>query len=75
MGAFWLLWPAMVIGICGLAVLLSMHVQHGVDEVRSDLTRGNLIGLAAVLIAPPACLTILWYRMRGRRRAKRSIPL
>ena len=72
-GAFWLLWPGIILGICVVAVFLSVHVQRGFGEVRSDLTSTNLIGLAAVLIVPPACLTILWWRMRGRRRESRSV--
>ena len=70
-GALWLLWPAIIIGICVGAVFLSVLEQHGFSEVRSDLTRANLIGLTVVLITPPTCLTILWWRMHGRRRLRR----
>ena len=71
-GAFWLLWPGIIIAICVSAVFLSVYVQHGFSEVRSDLTRANLIGLTVVLINRPTCPTVLWWRMRGRRRVRRA---
>ena len=60
----WRLWPNLIIAICVIAALVSLRVQDGFSEVRLDLTRRNLLGLAAVMIAPPACLTVLWRRMR-----------
>lgn len=67
--AFWLLWPAGILLLCAIAVLLSIHINAGFDEVRVDLTRRNLTGLAVTLLIPPACLTWLWWRMRGRRQS------
>ena len=67
--ALWLLWPGSVIVICVLAVAVSVHVYAGFGEVRTDLTRRNLIGLTLVIVAPPAYLTGLWWRMRRRRHA------
>lgn len=69
---FWLLWPAIILVICTIGVILSVRVHGGLGEVRLDLTRSNLIGLAAVVVLPPVCLTILWLRMHGRRH--RSSP-
>jgi len=63
----WLVWPGSVLGIVALAALGSVVTQHGYTELRSDLTRSNLIGLTGVLIVPPTCLTVLWWRMRRRR--------
>lgn len=70
-GALWLLWPGTVIAICAVIVASRMHAERGFSEVRVDLTRSNLIGLAVALIGPPLCLTILWWRMRGRRHRRR----
>ena len=67
--SLWLLWPATVVAICAVAVFMSVRIHGDFTEVRVDLTRSNLIGLGAVLLLPPACLTMLWRRMRGRRHA------
>ena len=64
----WIVWPGIVLAIVAVAVFVSVRLQRGFDEVRVDLTRTNLIGLIAVIIVPPGCLTALWWRMRGRRR-------
>ena len=63
----WLIWPATICLTCGIAVVASVRIYGDFTEVRLDLTRFNLIGLALVLLLPPACLTLLWWRMRGRR--------
>ena len=67
--AFWIAWPGFILALCAIAVLLSIRVGAGLGEVRSDLTRENLIGLAMTVILPLALLTALWWRMRGRRRS------
>lgn len=67
-GALWLLWPGAVIAVCVVIVAMRVRADHGFSDVRVDLTRSNLIGLGVALIGPPLCLTLLWSRMRGRRR-------
>src|SRR6185437_9586352 len=66
-GALWVAWPAAILAICVVIVGLRVRADHGFREVRVDLSRSNLIGLAVALVGPPLCLTILWSRMRGRR--------
>lgn len=68
----WLLWPATIIAACLIAVLVSLRVYGDFSEVRVDLTRSNLVGVVMVILVPPACLTALWWRMRGRRHASSS---
>lgn len=68
----WLLWPGIIVLVCAITALVSVRVHGDFTEVRVDLTRSNLIGLAMVLVVPPACLTLLWGRMRGRRHGSSS---
>ncbi|HKW47671.1 MAG TPA: hypothetical protein VJN70_09500 [Gemmatimonadaceae bacterium] len=71
-GMLWLQWPASILAICIVAVLASIRLQGSFTEVRVALSRTNLIALPLVLIVPPACLTAVWWRMRGRRRSGTS---
>jgi hypothetical protein len=66
----WILWPAAILALVVAAALLSRRIYGDYTEVRLDLRRGNLIGLVAAAIAPPFCLTLLWWRMHGRRRRR-----
>ena len=68
----WLLWPGIVLTLVALAAAASIAMDHGLGEVRLALTRTNMILLAIVLLLPPACLTLLWWRMQGRRRGRRE---
>ena len=65
--ALWIIWPGSVLAACGIAVFLSIRLNNGLDEVRVDLTRSNMIGVVLITIIPPALLTFLWWRMRRRR--------
>ena len=67
--ALWVLWPGFVLALVAIAVAASLRVWHGASEVRSDVTRSNIIGLATTVLFPPACLTVVWWRMRCRRRS------
>lgn len=69
---FWILWPGAILAIVAVAALVSWRVHGDLVEVRIDLSRGNVVGLIGTAIAPPICLTILWRRMHGRRRASRQ---
>lgn len=69
MATLWLVWPGIVLALVAIGVVASLRVWHGASEVRSDVTRSNLIGLATVVLLPPVCLTVLWWRMRSRRRS------
>ena len=64
----WLVWPALVTLIVAAGALISFHRLGDASEVRSVFRRSNLTGLLAVLVVPPACLTLQWWRMRHRRR-------
>ena len=69
--ALWIMWPGGILLLCAAAVLLSVRFNEGLGEVRSDLTRGNLIGLTLIVLVPPAYVSGLWWRMRQRRRSDR----
>ena len=68
--SLWLVWPAIVLMILAAAVALSVVTQHGFVEVRIAISRVNAIMLLAVLLLPPGGLTLVWRRMRGRRRSE-----
>jgi hypothetical protein len=56
--------------ILAAAVAMSVVTQHGFVEVRIAISRVNAIMLLAVLLLPPGGLTLVWRRMRGRRRSE-----
>lgn len=64
----WLVWPVVVLTIVAIAVGMSVITQHGFEELRIAHSRTNLIMLVATLVVPPAGVTLIWSRMRGRRR-------
>src|SRR5438270_12314479 len=61
-------WIVTISVLVTTAALLSVVREHSVDDVAMAATRSNLIGLAATLVLPPACLALQWWRMVGRRR-------
>lgn len=63
-----LVWAGCVLLILALGIVASIAESHGLTEVRIAFTRSNIIGLIAVLVVPPAVLTMEWRLMRGRRR-------
>jgi hypothetical protein len=60
-------WAGCVLLALALGTIASIVEWHGVTEARIAFSRSNIIGLLAVLVVPPACLTIQWRLMRGRR--------
>jgi hypothetical protein len=67
----WVVWPGAVVSLVAIGIAISLWLRHGLDEVRLDLSRSNLVGLLGVLFFPPACLTVLWRLMHQRRRRQR----
>jgi hypothetical protein len=61
-------WVALVLALVTTAALVSLVRDGNAEDVRLTLTRSNLIGLGATLVAPPLCLAAQWWRMRNRRR-------
>ena len=72
MASLWIAWPASVLLLCLVGAAMSVLVQHSLTEIRADITRSNLIGLALAALLPPLCLTGVWWRMRHRRRTSMS---
>ena len=66
---FWLVWPAFVLALVGLAAGVSFVIYRSPVEIKLALTRTNLVGLFFALVVPPACVTLVWHRMRRRKRA------
>jgi len=64
----WVVWPVSVALLVAAGALISFHRLGDASEVRSVLRRSNVIAVLAVLVVPPACLTVQWWRMRHRRR-------
>jgi hypothetical protein len=67
----WLAWPGLLVALIAVGALLSVAVNHGTQELPFAFTRSARRGLVLSAVVPPSCLTILWYRMRGRRRGRR----
>jgi len=63
-------WPGIVLALTALGAATSIMMHHGLEEVRVDVSRTNLIGLSALLVVPPACLTLQWWRMHARRHGR-----
>ena len=63
----WIAWPGIVLALVLLGAALSVVMHHGLEEVRLDMSRFNLIFLGAVLGFPPVWLTLQWWRMHARR--------
>jgi hypothetical protein len=68
----WIAWPAIVLAIIAFGAAASVWLLKSTQEVRFALSRSNAIGLAAVILVPPACLTLQWWLMHGRRRGERE---
>jgi len=69
----WIVWPALVLGLIALGAVVSLLLSHNTDSLRTAFTRSNLIGLVSVLVLPPACLTLQWWRMYHRRHGRPPI--
>ena len=67
---FWLVWPAFVLTLVTLTAGVSYLIYRSPVEIRLALTRTNLIGLFFALVVPPACVTLVWHRMRRRKRTQ-----
>ena len=65
-------WLGGVLLIVTLGTFASIAEAHGLTEARIAFSRSNIIGLLAVLVIPPAWLTLEWRLMRGRRRERVS---
>ena len=63
----WLVWPGIVLAILIVGTAASVVVQRGWVEVRLALTRLNLVMLAFTMVLPPGSVTLVWWRMHGRR--------
>lgn len=63
-----LAWAGCVVALLALGSLASIGELHGATELRIAFSRSHIIGLCAVLVVPPACLTIQWWLMHRRRR-------
>jgi hypothetical protein len=68
----WIAWPAIVLALIAFGAAASVRLLKSTEEVRFALSRSNAIGLAAVILVPPACLTLQWWLMHGRRRGRRE---
>lgn len=66
----WPVWWGMLLLLLALGTVLSDLVNHDLTELRIALTRSNVVGLLATAVIPPACLTLQWWRMRGRRHGR-----
>jgi hypothetical protein len=67
-----LIWIGLVLALTVLGIAASIAMNHETAEVRIALSRSNVIGLIGVLLIPPLCLTVQWWRMRRRRRNGRE---
>jgi hypothetical protein len=68
----WIAWPAIVLAIIAIGAAASVWLLKSTEELRFALRRSNAIGLTAVIVVPPACLTLQWWLMHGRRRGART---
>lgn len=67
----WLAWPCAIALLLLIAAVLSIAINHGTQELPPAFTKSNVRGLILAVLIPPSCLTILWWRMHGRRRPRR----
>ena len=67
---FWFVWPALVLAVLFLGAGASYLIFRGPLEIKTAMTRSNLVGLALALVVPPACVTFIWRRIRSRRHSE-----
>ena len=67
-GLIWLFWPGFVLALIGAAVSTSYLAHGSLEAARESFTESNGVMLGFAVLAPPSCLTVIWWRVRRRRR-------